>query len=163
MSSGDNSSPGNYGLKDQAMAIQWVHDNIVSFGGNPNRITLMGIESTSPHFANADENLLLFLIKGQSAGASAVHLHLIANKTTQYFQSGVSLSGSAYTSWAIKSRKESRRLTEAVANAVFCPIVDTGEMVECLRNKNPVHLVQAQYGLLVSKCLIPFYYTILKI
>jgi predicted secreted protein len=36
-STGDDVAPGNYGLLDQKMAIQWVHDNIDSFGGN-NRI-----------------------------------------------------------------------------------------------------------------------------
>ena len=35
--------PGNAGMFDQLMAMQWVKDNIAQFGGNPNNITLMAL------------------------------------------------------------------------------------------------------------------------
>ena len=48
--------PGNAGMFDQLMAIQWVKDNIARFGGNPENITLMG----------------------ESVGAASVSLHLLS-------------------------------------------------------------------------------------
>lgn len=44
-STGDSTLPGNYGLKDQVFALQWVQKNIEKFGGNPNSVTITGISS----------------------------------------------------------------------------------------------------------------------
>eukprot|EP01084_Bolivina_argentea_P123359 218600_1 len=45
---------GNYGILDQIMAIEWTYDNIRYFGGNPNKICILGT----------------------SAGASSVAIHM---------------------------------------------------------------------------------------
>lgn len=42
LSTEDLSCPGNMGLKDQVLALNWVQRNIKYFGGDPDRVTIFG-------------------------------------------------------------------------------------------------------------------------
>lgn len=60
-STGESSYPGNYGLKDQTAALQWIQKNIPAFGGDPSSVTLMGHSSGS---ASVHGHMLSPLSKG---------------------------------------------------------------------------------------------------
>ena len=62
---------GNYGLYDQLTAMKWVKDNIAAFGGDPDRITIMG----------------------QSAGAMSVQQHSLSPLSEGLFCGAVMSSG----------------------------------------------------------------------
>ena len=133
LSLGSANAPGNYGLKDQALALKWVHDNIEKFGGDPNKVTLIG----------------------HSAGGASVHLHMVSNSTRNYFRAGVSMSGTAFNGFGFKNASRVRRYTEKIASKFFClnqnlrTDVQAEDLVNCLRNRDPMKLVDAQRELQV--------------
>lgn len=127
--------PGNAGLFDQLMGLQWVHDNIHAFGGNPNNITLFG----------------------ESAGAVSVSMHLLSPLSRNLFSQAIMQSGSPTAPWAIISREESLLRGLRLAEAVNCPHErsEVNAAIECLRKKDALELVNNEWGTM-GICEFPF-------
>lgn len=71
--------PGNAGMKDQVAALKWIQNNINSFGGDKNSVTLFG----------------------ESSGASAVTYHLLSPMSRGLFHKVIVESGTSIEDWAV--------------------------------------------------------------
>ncbi|XP_071505733.1 acetylcholinesterase-like [Diadema antillarum] len=111
---GDDEAPGNFGMLDQQMALEWVKNNIKAFGGDPNRVTIFGV----------------------SAGSSSVNYHLLSKQSRGLFSQAIMQSGSALAFWAFSNdTTKERNKASNLALAMGCNVTNSTTMVECLRAK----------------------------
>ncbi|KAK7100342.1 hypothetical protein V1264_023314 [Littorina saxatilis] len=115
----DSASPGNYGLLDQILALKWVKDNIASFQGDPNDVTLFG----------------------QSAGAACVSLLRLSPLAQGLFNKAIMESGVSLGPWAVarpgKDIISPLQFAQSLGNETGCgaAVLQSNEaLVSCLRN-----------------------------
>lgn len=121
-------APGNMGLYDQALAIKWIKDNIRSFGGDPDSLTLFG----------------------ESAGAGSVSVHLLSPISGHLARRAILQSGSVNAPWSYMSAETSRRIALTLAADVGCNAslvgVDTPAVMECMRSVEARNLSLTQWN-----------------
>ncbi|UYV79969.1 BCHE [Cordylochernes scorpioides] len=124
--SGNKIVPGNMGLYDQLMALQWVKQNIELFGGDPERITIFG----------------------QSAGGASVSIFVTSDKPQdcskeQYTERRTNSPALIY------SEKKVKQISAQLSSLAGCPTNFNSEItqsvIKCLRLKSPSELIVAQY------------------
>lgn len=118
--------PGNAGMFDQLMALQWIKNNIGAFGGNPNNITIMG----------------------ESAGACSVSLHLLSPLSRNLFSQAIMQSASATAPWGVITKEESFLRGLRLAELMDCPHdrQNIRPTIECLRKANATRLVTEEWN-----------------
>uniref|UniRef100_A0A182SAF5 Carboxylic ester hydrolase n=1 Tax=Anopheles maculatus TaxID=74869 RepID=A0A182SAF5_9DIPT len=110
LSTEDDVIAGNFGLKDQVTALQWVQQNIQYFGGDAGKVTLSGF----------------------SAGSASVHLHYLSPLSRGLFHRAIGHSGSALNPWVMVERAAEK--AKIIASGAGCtPDRGSKELLECLR------------------------------
>ena len=116
----DDDSPGNFGLWDQHLAIEWVYDNIESFGGDSNNITIFG----------------------ESAGSSSVMFQTLYAGNKGLFKRAIAESGTV-AAWALTDNDSVYINSMSFAKSVGCIASDRASVVPCMRLKSSTELVAA--------------------
>lgn len=128
LSTEDEVVSGNMGLKDQSIALRWIHENAQYFGGDRKRITLIG----------------------ERAGGASVHYHYMSPLSAGLFQNGISISGTALNSWALT--KNPLETAKELGKKLNCPSQVSSELISCLKSSSATEIVNATKELGV-KCL----------
>ncbi|XP_017476573.1 PREDICTED: venom carboxylesterase-6-like [Rhagoletis zephyria] len=136
LSSGDEHMTGNFGLKDQNLALKWVQSYISAFGGDPSRVTIFG----------------------HSSGGLSVHFHMLSPASQGLFRNAVPISGLANTVWAQPIDQKAQAIQLATAAGIRnASNISSIELVNALRNLPAEQLMEAYDAL---KTFISFRATI---
>ncbi|CAL8073937.1 unnamed protein product [Orchesella dallaii] len=124
LNTGDELIRGNMGLKDQNLVLRFVKDNIKNFGGDPNRVTLLG----------------------ESAGAASVHYHIVSPLSRGLFHRAIMQSGNIFCPWAHTRSPGNQAM--GFGKSLGCPTDNTTVLVECLRNMDGKTIVKQHAAIL---------------
>lgn len=103
---------GNFGLLDQQLAMKWVKENIHSFGGDEDNITLFG----------------------ESAGGMSTGAHILTPSSKPYFNKAIIQSGPFFNRVALSDRSTTDNHGELYAKRVGCDEFAGEEFTACMQD-----------------------------
>lgn len=121
MTTGDDVAPGNWGMLDQVEALKWIQENIKAFGGDPNKVTILGV----------------------SSGGASVGLHLLSPLSKGLFHQAISESGVEFSPFAFRSVEEAVLKTKSTAKKLECDTTSSQRMIDCLRTKDTQSIIDS--------------------
>ncbi|GBP11969.1 Neuroligin-4, X-linked [Eumeta japonica] len=106
------SAQGNFGLMDLVAGLHWLRENLPAFGGDPERVTLMG----------------------HGTGAALANFLAVSPVARELLKRVILLSGSGLSSWALQ--REPLTIKRKVAEQTGCHgDLQEDDLAPCLRNK----------------------------
>jgi len=100
-------SSGNYGFLDQRLSLQWIQINIALFGGDPEKVTIMG----------------------ESAGGSSVCFHLVSQKSQGLFSKAIVESGACFS---VSKLDDAQTYAVNFQNNLKCT-GNPSQVIQCMR------------------------------
>lgn len=118
--------PGNAGLMDQQLALEWVQRNIWDFGGDGNRVTLYG----------------------ERGGLGTTSLHLYLEYSQPYFHRAI-IPNDVSMPWNLpeSSVSEAKELAYRAGCNLSMNLTSITQIVSCLRSLSVEELIQISYEL----------------
>ncbi|XP_050322778.1 juvenile hormone esterase [Bactrocera neohumeralis] len=128
LSTGDEHMTGNFGLKDQNIALKWVQKYIAAFNGDPSRVTIFG----------------------HSAGSFSVHFHMLSPASKGLFRNAVLMSGHANCPFLRQIDQKSQVIQLAKGVGITnVNEMSSRELADALRNVPATDLLKAGVDLKV--------------
>lgn len=111
---GTEDVPGNQAFYDQIMGLEWVRDNIKSFGGDPDQVTIFG----------------------ESAGSFSVSTLVLSPLAKGLFRRAIMQSGSMVPTIRFSNKQGAIDKTLKLAKDLNCEQQEMSKIIKCLRSKS---------------------------
>lgn len=129
---------GNMGLKDQQLALKWIHANIGHFGGDNKRITIFGQSAGIQTVLYISYICLcnFFFLKNKILGGASTHFHILSSESRKYFRNALAMSGAIYDYFALSEENSHVNAANEIAKEMGQPQFTSEQLIKFLKSAN---------------------------